>query len=181
MSYENMLFAKAMAKEKEGLEKQVDKNKRIRNFNQTLGSIFNVLGVTVNPLFALGGTATEWLNPEKKYKTDLFLSDTAKSLNRERKENVPEWYNALIDVGTAYAGYELGGKEIGQGLLSKLGLGKSGVSNINYANTNFGKSLLGAKNTKAYNVFDQADILLKNGLSTGNTNKSWLDVFGGGL
>ena len=66
MSYENMLFARELSLDKQRLEKQADKNKRIRNFNQTLSAMFDILGVTVNPLFALGGSVTEWLNPEKK-------------------------------------------------------------------------------------------------------------------
>ncbi len=120
MSYENMLFAKAMRAEKENLKKQAEKNQRIRNFNQTIGKLFDIAGMTINPLFAVGGSAVEWLNPEKKYKTELFLSDEAKSLNRERKSNVPKWYNALADVGIAYAGYKMGGEKIGESLKSDL-------------------------------------------------------------
>ena len=123
MSYENMLFARELSLDKQRLEKQADKNKRIRNFNQTLSAMFDILGVTVNPLFALGGSVTEWLNPEKKYKTEYFLKDTVDALNRERKSNIPEWYNALLDVGTAYVGHKIGGEELGKELRKELGKG----------------------------------------------------------
>jgi hypothetical protein len=42
-------------------------------------------------------------------------------LNRERKSNIPEWYNALLDVGTAYVGHKIGGEELGKELRKELG------------------------------------------------------------
>ncbi len=133
MSYENMLFARELSLDKQRLENQAEKNKRIRNFNQTLSAMFDILGVTVNPLFALGGSVTEWLNPEKKYKTEYFLKDTVDALNRERKSNIPEWYNALLDVGTAYVGHKIGGEEIGKDIMSRIsseGIGKDIMSKL---------------------------------------------------
>lgn len=115
-NYSDFLFAKEYQLDTERLEKQMEENERIRNFNKTIGTIFKLAAVaTGTPWLAAGSSVVSALNPEKKYKTEYFREGDRRRLNRERRTNMPTWYDALFDVGSAYLasdaaqGLDLGG------------------------------------------------------------------------
>jgi len=111
MSYGDVMFAREYRLDTERLKKRAARNKRIQNFNNTLGTVFNLAAMaTGQPWLAAGGSVVKWLNPEKKYKTAYFRNDEAAALNRERRNNIPQWYDPLMDVGIAYLSSEASSK-----------------------------------------------------------------------
>jgi len=110
-TFADLEFAKEWSRETDRIKKQIAQNEKIRNFNKTLGTIFNlVAAATEQPWLAAGGSVTKWLNPEKKYKKGLLRTDIVKDLNRERRGNMPSWYDPFIDVAIAYLGSEAAAK-----------------------------------------------------------------------